>query len=750
MRRSVGASLIGKVVLAGPMVLAGASMVLAGASTVLAGASTLLLAGAARAQEGTIALDTISVEGQGAAGAGLPGARRPETATGPVEGYVATRSATATKTDTPLIRTPQSISVIGAAQLQAQKAQTLSEAVRYAPGVFANPFGPDTRLDWFILRGFSATESGLFRDGLQLFQTSFANYRIDPFGAERIEVLRGPAATLFGGSPVGGLINVVSKRPPLDPLHSLEFGGGSFNQAYAAFDLGGPADAEGHWFYRLTGRLQNSDAPVRFAPEDRVFLAPALTYKPDGATTFTLLTSVQRDVTGGAGQFLPYLGTVRPQALGLRIPRPLNVSDPLIDGYTRNQANLGYLFEHRIDDVWTVRQNFRYSLTDVRDQRYVGNGYEAGDATQTQLSRYGFLTTPKAGLVTVDTQAEARFADGLFAHDLLLGIDYKRYDLNDYQASAFPAPTLAILAPRYGQLAGQPVPYLVANQLLQQVGLYAQDQIRLTERLTFLVGGRQDVVTSDLTNRLTPSASVRGDDRAFTGRLGLIYNFDNGFAPYVTWGTSFNPTPGANGQTGAPYRPDRGDQIEVGAKFEPPGWNTLFTLAAFDLQRANVLTPDPSNPFNNLQIGAVRSRGIEASVVASLAEGLNLVGAFTTYDLRTVKGTVLDLGRVPVGIPETFGSLWLDYTIPSGDWKGFGFGGGLRSVGRSYADVANTLRVPDSVLLDAAIHYERDGWRAAVNIQNAADRRFVSSCSSATACFYGEQRRIVASVSYRW
>jgi iron complex outermembrane receptor protein len=718
----------------------------------LAGASLAALSGVALAQQsGTIPLDTIDVEGRGAPSGGPAGAPRlrPETAVGPVEGYVATRSATATKTDTPLIRTPQSVSVIGTEQIIAQKAQTLSEAVRYTPGIFANQFGPDTRLDWFIIRGFSATESGLFRDGLQLFQTSFANYRIDPFGAERIEVLRGPAATLFGGSPVGGLINIVSKRPPLDPLRYVEVGGGSFNQVYTAVDLGGPADKEGHWFYRLTGRFQNSDAQVRYAPEDRYYIAPAFTYKPDGATTFTLLTSFQRDNTGGAGQFLPYIGTVRRQALGLRIDRSLNVSDPLVDGYTRNQANLGYVFEHQFNDVWTVRQTMRYAFTDVRDQRYVGNGYAVGDATQTELSRYGFLTTPRAGLVTVDTQAEARFSDGLFAHDLLLGVDYKHYNLYDNQASTFPVPSLNILRPVYFQPSAYPTPYLVTNQTLQQVGLYAQDQIRLTERLTFLIGGRQDFVTSDVVNKLSPGSSVRGDDQAFTGRLGLIYNFDNGFAPYVTWGTSFNPTPGTN-TAGRPFAPDRGDQIEVGAKFQPVGWNTLFTVAAFDLQRSNVLTPDPANPFNSLQIGAVRSRGFEASVVATLTEGLNLVGAYTVYGLRTVEGTVLDLGRVPVGIPETFGSLWLDYTIPAGPWKGFGFGGGLRYVGRSFADVANTLTVPDYLLFDAAIHYERDGWRAAVNLQNATDRRFVSSCSTVTSCFYGEQRRIIGSVSYTW
>ncbi|WP_027170959.1 TonB-dependent siderophore receptor [Methylobacterium sp. 10] len=723
-------------------------------ATLAAGVSLIVLAltGAAAAQERAVTLETLSVEGSGGgngAGAGN-GRRAPETARGPVDGYVATRSATATKTDTPIIRTPQSISVVGAEQIKAQGSQTLSEAVRYTPGIYANQFGPDTRLDWFLIRGFSATESGLFRDGLQLFQTSFANFRIDPFGAERIELLRGPAATLFGGSPVGGLVNIVSKRPTFTPLRYLELGGGSFSQRYAAFDLGGPVDESGHWFYRLTGRFQNGDAQVNFAPEDRYYIAPSITYKPDGATTFTVLTSFQRDETGGAGQFLPYAGTVRNNASGFRIDRKLNASDPLIDRYTRNQANLGYEFEHHVDDVWTVRQNFRYSFTEVSDQRYVANGYT--DDSQTVLNRYGFQTTPRAGIFTVDNQAEARFNDGYFGHTLLMGVDYKRYSLSDTQATSFTVPPLSVLFPRYYQAAGPTAPYRVANQQLQQVGLYLQDQVALTDHLTFLIGGRQDFVENNVVNKLPGSVSTQINESAFSGRLGLIYNFDNGLAPYVTYGTSFNPTAGLLAGN-VPAKSEKGEQIEVGAKFQPVGWNTLFTVAAFDLVRDNVLTATAEDPFVNIQVGKVRSRGFEASAVATLAEGLNLTASYTIYGLRTLEGagpTDPRIGFVPVGIPENLASLWADYTIPLGDFKGFGFGGGVNYVGRSFANIDNTLTVPEYVTFDAAVHYDYAGWRAAVNVINIGDRRFVSSCSSEAACFYGTQRKVVASVSYKW
>jgi iron complex outermembrane receptor protein len=711
---------------------------------------------------GSIQLEAIDVAGNGApngapAGATVVAARPKEDPRGPIDGYVAKRTLTSTKTDTPLIETPQSITVIGREQLDALKPQQVGEAISYSAGVFGNVFGPDPRVDFFLIRGFTANDTGLYRDGLQLFNYGFATYKVDTFGLERIDVLRGPAAVLFGQGGPGGLVNLISKKPPFEPLNYVEVGGGSFGQKYLAFDFGGPADKEGHWFYRLTGIGRQGGTQVDGLDENRGYIAPTFTYKPDGATTFTLLSSFQYDDTGRLNAFLPYYGTVRPTVLGLRIPQNYNVSDPFNNTYRRSQASVGYEFEHVFDDTWTFRQNLRYAFSESLDDAFLGglfglNGTGYADANQTQIARYRFRASSRARLFNVDNQAVARFDDGLFKHTFLMGLDYKNFQLNDNNATGgFVGPSVAnfnIITPNYGSPSVPVAPYLVNYDVFQQLGLYFQDQVKLTPELTLVVSGRGDFTSNEVNNRLADTVT-RQSANAYTQRYGLIYNFDFGLAPYVSYATFFNPQVGTNAYS-QPFRPTTGDQYEVGVKYEIPGANAFLTLAAFDLALANTLTADPSNLNNQLQLGETRSRGFEAQLVANITKDFNVVASFTSYNLEITKGDVGTIGRTPTNVPETLAAIFADYTIPTGDWAGFGFGAGVRYVGRSFADVNNTLTVPERALFDAVIHYSRDNWRFAINAANLADKRFVSSCQSVTACFYGEQRRITASLSYKW
>lgn len=701
---------------------------------------------------GSVQLEELSVESRGGgpvpvAQAGAV-ARAVESPTGPIDGFVAKRSATATKTNTPLIETPQSITVVGRQQIDTQNAQTLQQATQYVAGTYAGTFGADSRLDYFQLRGFVASDYGLYRDGLQLLNYGFAYYRINTFGLERVEVLRGPAAVLFGAGNPGGLINQVTKRPTENPFGLIEVGGGSFDQRYAAFDVGGPADREGHWFTRLTGYARNGGTQVQGAPDDSYYIAPAFTYKPDGATRFTVLSSFQHDNTAVTSNFLPYFGTVKPTVLGLRIPRSLNVGDAGFNTFRRDQAFIGYEFEHVFDDTWAVRQNARYAFAESYQNSYIGQlGY--ADPQQTQLARYLFRDHAKVAQLDVDTQAEARFFDGFFKHDFLMGVEYRNFQIHDNQASGFPGPNLNILAPFYGPQAVSASPYLIQADSFQQVGLYFQDQIKLTPELSLILGGRQDFVDNRVYDRLTPANSNGRNDSAFTYRAAAIYNFDFGLAPYVMYSTSFQPLIGTdiNGQT---FRPETGDQIEGGVKFEPPGQGYFLTFAGFDIHRSNVQTPNPANTLFQQQIGEVRSTGFESQLVANLFDGLNVVASYTVFGINTVRGNLDQIGRVPVNTPENLANLFFDYTIPAGDWRGFGFGGGVRYIGRSFANVANSLRLPDYVLFDAQVHYDYENWRFQVNATNLADRRFVSSCQAENSCFYGDARRVLAKVSYKW
>lgn len=686
-----------------------------------------------------------------------------ESPVGPIRGYVATRSATATKTNTPLIETPQSITVIGQTQIAEQGATTLTQATQYTAGIYSGTFGADERVDYFTLRGFVASDYGIYKDSLQLLNYGFGTFKQEIFGLERIEVLRGPSAVLFGAGNPGGLVNQITKRPTEQPFGYVEAGGGSFGQKYLAFDIGGPVDGSGHWFYRLTGIGRQGGTQIDGADSDRVYIAPSFTYRPDAGTSFTVLTSYQRDWSAVTANFLPYYGTVRPNASGLRIDRSLNVGDPNINNFQREQAFAGYEFAHIIDETWTVRQNFRYSFSDGTQNSYIGQLGYADPATQTQLARYQFNYSDRVNLFQVDNQAEARFSDGLFLHDVIFGVDYKNYTLYDNQGTNFAAnpfyaaPSLNLLAPNFGPALGRPGPYQVNVNSFSQIGLYAQDQIKLTDRLTLIGGLRQDFAASDVTDKLFNGAnSTRRDDQALTGRIALLYNFDPGIAPYVAYSTSFQPQIGPDAITGAALKPDRGEQVEVGLKLQPVGAPYFLTVAAFDLVRDNPPIPVPSGVgFGTTQLGSVRSRGVEAQFVATLAEGLNVVAAYTHYDLDYIRledprlqGLI---GKTPTNVPQTFASLFADYTIPVGELRGFGFGGGVRYVGHSYADSYNTLKVPEYVLFDATVHYAWDnGWRAAVTAANIGDKRFVSSCQSENSCFYGEARRVIGSLSYKW
>ncbi len=223
-----------------------------------------------------------------------------ESPRGPIQGYVANRSSSGTKTNTPINETPQAISVIGAEQIRDQKPAKLDEALRYSPGVVGGTFGNDIRNDWFLIRGFPGQEVGLFLDGLQLFETSFATWKLQPFNLERVEVLRGPSAVLYGGSSPSGIVNAVSKLPPQEPIRYIEAGVNNYGNTYVGFDVGGPvaiSPEHGKLFYRVVGQLKGGDTQTEYTPDNNYFIAPSVTWMPNVDTRITVQASIARNTT---------------------------------------------------------------------------------------------------------------------------------------------------------------------------------------------------------------------------------------------------------------------------------------------------------------------------------------------------------------------------------------------------------------------------------------------------------------------
>ena len=670
---------------------------------------------------------------------------------GPINGYVAERSLTGTKTNTPIMETPQSISVIGRDEIRDQNPGNVAEALRYAPGIGAETFGADTRNDWFKIRGFDAQDSGLFLDGLQLYSFAFATWKFPPFGIERIDILRGPSAVLYGGSGPGGIVNIISKTPPLTPQNYIETGINSFGNGYLNFDFGGPvathSGSNNDLYYRLVGTVKGGDTQTAFTPDNNYFIAPSVTYKPDADTTLTILASAWRNDTR-VQNFLPYVGTVVNAPFG-RIPTGLFASDPSVDSFRRKQEMIGYQFERNLTDDLTFRQNARIAHSDVQFQTLLGNGYVGGDPSSAMLSRFNDFAHDSAIQGDLDSSLEYRFATGPVQHKALVGVDLKSYEVSDLQAFDFATPALNLLNPVYGVPQGFPSTVFADQTTTQkQAGLYAQDQLKLG-RLSLVLSGRNDWVNTADNNRLLPSQSR--DESAFSGRAGLIYNMDIGIAPYVSYATGFNPIVGTNTTTGQLFLPETSAQAEAGVKIQPTGFDGHFGAAVFNLKRQNVLTTDPNNALLSVQTGEVTSRGIELEAVANVLPGLKVTGTFTSFDIFVSKDLNPALiGTVPTNTPSEIASVWGDYTFQSGPLAGFGFGAGIRYNGISYADTANSLVVPAYVLADLAVHYELNNWRFALNVTNLTDKVYVANCQTATACFYGDRRRAVASVSYKW
>jgi len=669
-----------------------------------------------------------------------------ERAGGPVAGFVATRSGTGTKTDTPLIETPQSISVVTRDQVSNQGAGSIGEALRYSAGVSGDVNGgSDTRFGGLQIRGFDMTMPGLYLDGLRLPSSQYVHFLgLEPYGAERLEVLKGPSSAMYGGSGTGGLLNYVSKLPTAKEFGEVSISGGSFNRFQGEFDFGGAANKEGTVLYRLTGVVRDSDTQVDFSKNNRVFIAPAVTFKPNDDTSITFLSNYQKDTAGWGLQFFPPSGTVSANN-GRYIPNTRFGGEPGMNQFDTEQASVGYLFSHNINDALTFRQNLRYSYMYNQQASFYGTGYaSAADEAAGLMSRGGSAGTSTINSFAVDNQLQGNFTTGILSHTALFGVDYRNTSFRD-NATGYTTGKINIFNPVYTNSWTSTGPADDTGVKQSQVGIYLQDQIKLG-RLSFQLGGRQDFVTTDVDAYLFNS-NASTDASAFTGRAAVMYNFDNGIAPYFSYSESFLPVLNTDG-LGKLLNPETGVQYEVGVKYQPVGVNALITLAAFDLTRANVVTFPPPT-YAAQQTGEIRSRGIELEGTATLAEGFNVRGGYSYIDAVVTKDPV-NIGKAPTTVPLNRFSLWSDYTLQGGPLKGVQIGGGVRYVGATFGDDANTFKVSASTAIDALLAYSKDNWRLALNVTNLADTRYVAACYGYSSCFYAEGRKAIAKLTYRW
>lgn len=651
------------------------------------------------------------------------------------EGYARQDASGATKTDTPIIETPQAISVISNTQMIDQGVLTVQDALRYSAGVRSDAYGVDSRGDDAFVRGTSFTQ---YLDGLrQALGSSYA--RTEPYFLDRIEVVRGPSSVLYGQGTTGGLIGLTSKRPQFTAAHEVQVQLGNHARKQTAFDFTGPLDAAEHWAYRLIGVLRDADTQIDHVSDDRRAIAPSITWQPDANTRWSLLVNLQFDRNGSSLNFLPHAGTLLPNPNG-RIPTNRFVSEPGFDRYDTDQRSVSSFFEHRFNDAWKFVQNARYSHDNV-DYRslypnvYSNPAYPFLDDDQRTVSRYSYVAISRHKRLVTDTHAEGDFDTGSMHHRVLFGLDISYSHTDSAQGNGLDATPFDLYAPVYHNGFVPPDVFPVASSHTRQTGLYVQDQINWGDHWIGTVGVRHDRAT------LTTGGS-RSVDNATTSRFGLMYRFDSGIVPYVSYTESFQPLDSLDFYN-RPYEPLRGKQYEAGLKYQPVGGSTLITATYFDLREENRLAPDPQNPLNQIQAGRAKTRGVELEGNSRIGNHVDLIGTYTWTRARPDDGTIV------AGLPKTQASAWGVYHVNAADSDGFSFGIGARYIGTNY-DETGTLVVPHKTLFDAMVAYTQGRWRFSVNAANVTDQVYNASCLARGDCFYGPRRSIMGSASYRF
>lgn len=705
----------------------------------LLAASAMLYPLTGYAQDKAVVLPTIPVEGHG----------QPDQTRGV---YYKGEQAAATKTDTPILETPQSITTITRKQLDDQNPQTVKDALNYTAGVLSTP-DTNSRYDSVFMRGFggfgTSTRVVDFLDGLKLPRgQAFALPSVDPFLLDRIDVLKGPAAVLYGQTSPGGLVTQTSRAPSATSYSEGRVEAGSNVRLQGGITSQGAVDPEGHWQYSVSGIARQSETRYDDVEEKRVAVSPAIKWQPNANTQLTVRAFYQYDPEGG------YFNSIYPKSLASEpyksaLSRTLNVGDPTFDSYDRKQYAIGYSFDHRFNDIVSISSKTRYSGIDLDMQSLQ---MAAGVTADGLLPRVAVRSLENVQGVSTDNQARFDLKTGAVDHTILAGLDFQR-STSEWEYLFGAASSLNVLNPQYGVPVGTLAKIIDSRQTLQQTGVYIQDQLSL-DGFHLLLGARYDWMKQDTDNRLAGTTSSQSSQSP-SYRAGLLYKFDSGVAPYVSYSTSFEPTVGVDA-SGAPFRPTEGKQWEVGIKYEPTFVKALFTVSAFHIRQENVLTPDSVTGFN-VQQGEVRSRGLEFEARGSVTKNLELIGALTVIDTEVTKSTTAStVGKRPQAAPDHYGSLWANYAFDNGVLDGLALGIGVRVVGSSYADDANTLKTKGYTLVDASLRYNLEkvspslrGTEATLNATNLFDREYYSSCSSNFFCQYGNGTQVLVGLRYR-
>lgn len=672
--------------------------------------------------------------------------------------YAVPQSMAGTKTDTPVLETPFSIQAVPQQVLKDQQAITFQDAVKNVAGVQSSP---SQFYDQFLIRGFDSGYGATYRDMLKL---EGITQSVDMAFVERIEVIKGPTAMLFGRIEPGGLINVVTKKPLPVAHYSLQQQFGSWDLYRTTGDATGPLTEDGTLLYRLKGSYDTAGSWLDFQARDNWALAGDLTWKPNDRFVANLSVEHydQRRGDRGAAGAVPHVGN-RP----LKLPRNYSPSDPIMFTQfpdTMERTLVAFDWTYAFSDTWKLTQRFHWSNSFENQVNFaVYPGYDAA----THLQKRAWIYNPvDRDIFATNINLQGEFNTGFMKHKMLFGFDLYQYEdhWRGHIGETALIPPLDVYNPVYGQIDVAALRQLTKSFMGNFVwhsrgddyGVYIQDQASIDDHWFLLFGGRYAWATDRYADCYAscgnnyPYKLTAYPDQAFTPRGGILYKFDNQYSVYASYSESFGTNNGVTA-TGKRIDPQTGVQYEVGAKASLFEDRLSATLSFFELYKRNLLTPDPSDPTGtrSIPIGEARSRGVELSVSGQVTENINLIGNYTYDDVIITKDNTGNQGHRLNSAPEHSGSMWATYDTAPREHAGWTFGTGVFWRTEVQGDDANSFQLPGYARVDALLAY-RDKLAgvplsAQLNIQNLGDATYFERTNN-NYSFYGAPRTFMGSL----
>ncbi|MGO2509736.1 MAG: TonB-dependent siderophore receptor [Vibrio hibernica] len=666
---------------------------------------------------------------------------------------------TATKTSLQPEETPQAITVIDSNQMDIRGAETVQQALRYAPGVNAELKGGSVSMyDNYNIRGFDNNQ--MYYDGLVLQYLVGWNLQpqIDPIALERVEVFKGPSSVLYGSMPPGGMVNLMAKAPQKQSNTDVSVSTGTGNLTQATIDTTGQFGAS-DVYYRLVAKARKKDGQVNYTEEERYVIAPSIDWYVTDNTLINFNFYYQNDPSMGMNSAMPASGSVFDNPNG-SIDKDTYMGDKNWSDFEREFWMAGYKIDHSFSDNWSFLQNARFMKADL----YQENTYHSAsgwDPTTGNLDRYIYSTDEESKGFTIDNQLSGKFATGVVDHNVLLGVDYQylkgssNYTSYGYDGG-YTAPSFNAFAPNNNQIDRSKVTeagVYIDDIKVEQLGLYLQDQMRIN-KVVLIASGRFDNYqsTSDYAGTKTDI-----DQNNFSYRVGALYEFDSGWSPYINYATSFEPVAGADA-SGKVFDPSIGQQVEGGVKYLSADYATSLTASVFHIVKSDVVVADPNDPTyqDKMQIGEVRSQGVELEGGFALTANWNVNVGYAYTDMEVTKDTTGLEGNAPIYVPKHAASLWTDYYLYNGLLAGTRLSGGVRYIGEREMDAANTDKVPGYTLVDLSAGYDLSnlsdnlqGAQVSVSANNIFDTDNFT-CYDSTNCWYGQERTVELKFDYNF